>query len=81
MNYELETILKEVIVTQSRYYHRIYLEGLNKTTKTLNQNSRLPGQESNRIPVNTSPERYRYIDQYGACFRNGELRELQHIDW
>jgi hypothetical protein len=42
---------------------------LRKTTKTLNQDSWLPGQDLNRVPVNTSPERYRYTDQFGACFR------------
>jgi hypothetical protein len=41
---------KEVAVAKLRYYPDICLEELKKTTKTLNQDSRYPGRDSNREP-------------------------------
>jgi hypothetical protein len=39
MHEKLEMIWKEAVVSWSRYYPGIFLEGLNKTTKILNQDN------------------------------------------
>jgi hypothetical protein len=41
MNDKKERIWKEAVVAYSRYYLCIFMKGLMKTTKSLNQNSRL----------------------------------------
>jgi hypothetical protein len=48
---EVERITREAVVAYSRYYPRICLDGLRKTTENLSQNSRCPGRSVNaRIP-------------------------------
>jgi hypothetical protein len=48
MNFE--RIWNEAVVTLSRYYPIIFKKGLRKPTKCLSQDSRCPGQDSNREP-------------------------------
>jgi hypothetical protein len=43
VNNEMKTISKVVLRAYLRYYPRICLEGLRKTTKNLNNDSRHPG--------------------------------------
>jgi hypothetical protein len=45
---ETERIWKETAVAWSRYYSRVYLEGLRKTTKNLSQNSQCSSRGSNQ---------------------------------
>jgi hypothetical protein len=42
MNFELQRILMEVVVVESRYYNGICQEGLRKATKNLSWNSQCP---------------------------------------
>jgi hypothetical protein len=54
---ELERTRKEMMVIQSRYYPRIYLQGLGKTTKNLNKDNSVPVNNGNQYISNTSLER------------------------
>lgn len=45
---EVEINCKEAVVAKSRTYSRIYLEGLRKATKNLNQDNQSLGLDSNQ---------------------------------
>jgi hypothetical protein len=51
VNSELESVWKEAVMVQSRYYSGIFLEGLRKSTEKLNQGSMFPGRDSNQAPL------------------------------
>jgi hypothetical protein len=52
MNDELERIWKEAIVTQSKYFRGICMEGLRKITDNVTENSGSPEKNSNlALPV------------------------------
>jgi hypothetical protein len=48
MRDKLERIWKEAVMVSSRHYPGIYLEGLRKTTKNLNQDNWCPVKMINR---------------------------------
>lgn len=58
MSNELETILKEIIVSwpASRYYPDFRVERLRKAEKISSQDSHRPGRDSNLVPPEWSPE-------------------------
>jgi hypothetical protein len=65
VNNELERIWKEVVVVQSRYYLRNFLEGLRKATVNLIRILCVLAAIWTELLPNTSPEHYRYVSQIG----------------
>jgi hypothetical protein len=65
MSDELEMIWKEAVVSLLRYYRRILLERLRKTTKNLCQDSRCPGRNLNPTP----PEYDSRVLSYASLIR------------
>lgn len=66
---ELETIWKEVIMSNLRYYPNIFLKGLTETRKSLSQDSCVLAEIWTKYLPNASIEWYCYFTPPGTCFR------------
>jgi hypothetical protein len=65
MNDEMERIWKEAIVAQSKYYPRIFLEGLKKTTKNTVRTAGVAAETRTEHLPNTSLEHYYSTSVFG----------------